>query len=1070
LIAAALMGGLFLACADSASAQVTTGNITGTVTDQQGGALPGAVVVATHVPTGTPYKTVTDKDGRFQVLEVRIGGPYTVTVTMSGFKDQTQASITVKLGEDSPLKFSLELQKLSETVEVATTPIDFAEAGATSNINQFQKDSVPTIARAIFDVIQTNPYFSNYTTTGNGQASISVAGRNNRYNNIQIDGAVNNDIFGLSASGTPEGQTSSQPISLDAIAEFQLLVTPYDVRQGGFSGGGVNIVTRSGANTMSGDGFFYGRNQSWVGKYFNAYTTVKDSGGNVTGVGAETGPIATFSDKQGGGSIGGAIKQNRMFFFASSDSQRQQTPSGIHVDGSSPNFATALPDNGNAAIDTILATLNTKYGYDPTGGSGIDPKSDFIKGTNSDKVFVRVDFNLKPGQRLTIRNNYINSSADTGTPSATSFLLPDNYVHFHITTNSTVGQLNSTIGTNSVNEFRVAATEVRNNRGGQPFEQSPFPRTSITIASGTTVVFGREQSSTANRLYQDDIEVNDDFTAVRGNHTISLGTHDEFFHFQNLFIQNTFGNYAFTSAAFNGIPNFQAGLAQQYTYGLSLTPDPRQQSDFRVAQFGFYAGDQWRARSNLTLTGGVRVDLPRINHTPPANPAILQTFNMATDVVPSPTQFSPRVGFNWDPRGKAKEQLRGGIGIFSGRTPYVWISNQFANDGVSFGSVAIASNNNNKIPYVTDPNAQPTNPSGGTVGVTKTVVNLVDPNFKFPTQMRASLAYDSNLPGGLIGKGEVLFNKTLEDIKYSNLNITPVGTLNLDGRNIYSQTVPGAPATQGAVLLLSNTTQGHGWTFTYDVKRSFRNKFAFDVGYLYGQAFNAVESQSSVALTSWQNVFTPNDPNNTPVTRSDFDPGHRVTVNASYEQPIGKLALLFSMFYSGQSGHPYTLSWSSDVNSDGSGFNDNLFIPASGNGLTFTGNGATYDTLVNFLNTLGKCATDQIGSTFVRNSCRAPWINNLNTRFTLRLPYKKVKTDITLDILNLANLLNHNWGEQRFVNFNQIANVGATFTNGQITGYNLATINPTIPGTFNPFQYDDVRSRWQMQLGARISF
>ena len=430
--------------------------------------------------------------------------------------------------------------------------------------------------------------------------------------------------------------------------------------------------------------------------------------------------------------------------------------------------------------------------------------------------------------------------------------------------------------------------------------------------------------------------MNDDFTAVRGNHTISLGTHDEFFHFQDLFIQNTFGNYVFTSAAFNGIPNFQAGLAQQYTYGLSLTPDPRQQSDFRVAQFGFYAGDQWRARSNLTLTGGVRVDLPRINHTPPANPAILQAFNMATDVVPSPTQFSPRVGFNWDPRGKAKEQLRGGIGIFSGRTPYVWISNQFANDGVSFGSVAIASNNNNKIPYVTDPNAQPTNPTGGTVGVTKTVVNLVDPNFKFPTQLRASLAYDSNLPGGLIGKGEVLFNKTLEDIKYSNLNITPVGIINLDGRNIYSQTVPGVPTTLGQVLLLSNTKQGHGWTFTYDVKRSFRNKFAFDVGYLYGQAFNAVESQSSVALTSWQNVFTPNDPNNTPVTTSDFDPGHRITINASYEQPIGKLALLMSMFYSGQSGHPYTLSWSSDVNSDGSGFNDNLFIPASGNGLTFT--------------------------------------------------------------------------------------------------------------------------------------
>ena len=1057
------------------AAQVTTGNIVGVVTDQQGGVLPGAVVLATHVPTGTIYKGLTDKDGRFQILEVRVGGPYTLAVTMTGFKDGDARDFFVRLGEDHPLSFKLELQKVNEVIEVGASPIDSTQSGATGNITSAQLASVPTIARNIFDVVQANPYFSGYNAKGNGQLSLSVAGRNNRYNNIQIDGAVNNDIFGLSDSGTPEGQAGAQPISLDAIQELQLLVSPYDVRQGGFSGGGLNIVTRSGSNSFGGDGFAYGRNQSWVGQYFNPNLAVTTNG--VTTVGNDASAVGQFSDKQLGGSLGGPIMKNKAFFFFTSDSQRQQTPAGVSADGTGgvPFAQAALGANAQPDVDAILATLKNQYGYNPSGSSSLDAEGNFTKLTNSDKIFARADFNLTPAERLTVRNNFVHSLADSGSATGTFLMLPDNYTRFRINTDSTVLQLNSTFAGNMVNELRGAVTEIRNYRGGEPFEQSPFPKFTINLAPGVSVVGGRDNSSTANRLFQDDIEINDDLTMVKGNHTISVGTHDEFFHFQDLFIQNTFGNYTFTNASSNGLANFQAGLAQAFSYNFSLTANPLQQADFRVAQYGAYIGDQWRAAPRLTITAGIRVDAPRFNHAPNANPLTVSLFNLRTDITPAPTQWSPRVGFNWDPVGNGRQQLRGGVGIFSGRTPYVWISNQFVNDGIDFSSISISSSSNNKIPFVADPNAQPISPTGGTVKTATQTLNLIDPNFKFPSQLRGNIAYDTNLPWGLVGRGEFLFNKTMEDILYQNLNAQPLASgavSTLDGRPLFTPSA--VSSTIGPAIVLTNTTQGHGWNVSYDVSRTFRNDFGFEMGYSYGQQKTLEESESSVALTSWQNIFSPT-PNSPALTTSDFDPGHRVTSNVSYAVPVGHgLKALLSLMYVGQSGHPYTLSYSFDMNGDTQNFNDNLYIlpPSQANAVTYSSsNGAvSYQTLADFFSSLGSCVTNQLGTIYVRNSCRAPWTNMLNARIAMRLPFKSVKADVTLDILNLLNLLNGHWGVVKFVNFNQIDLVNPFTTAGQITRLDLTSISPATPGTFAPFSIDDLRSRWQMQLGLRVIF
>ncbi len=687
-----------------------------------------------------------------------------------------------------------------------------------------------------------------------------------------------------------------------------------------------------------------------------------------------------------------------------------------------------------------------------------------------------MDINLTPGERLTIRNNFINSTADSGTPTSGLFLTPDDYAHFHIKTDSRVGQLNSTINGSTVNELRLASTEVRNNRGGEPFAQASFPNIVVELAGASVEVeTGTDNNSTANHIFQNDIELNDDLTSVHGNHTFSVGTHDEFFHFQNLFIPDSFGKYTFTSLA-----NFESGLAQGYLYDYSNTGNPLQLADFRVAQYGAYAGDVWRVKPHLTITGGIRVDLPRFNSTPGANPLTVTDFGMATNVVPSPTQWSPRLGFAWDPRGNGRQVLRGGAGVFSGRTPYVWISNQFSNNGLEFNDISISTANSNMIPFNPNPNAQPTSPTGANVAVAKQTVNLIDPNFKFPSQFRANLAYDMSLPWGMIGKGEVLFNKTLEDVMYENLNLEQTGTSALDQRPLFTPTFPSL----GPAILLTNTTAGHGYTLSYDVQRSFRNSLGFEFGYLYGQQKDVEAAGSSVALTNWEDVYAINTLRTTPpLTNSDFSPGQHVTANVSYALPVSHgMKALLSLVYLGQSGHPYTLSYSFDVNGDQQGFNDNLFLmtqaQAAAQNIQFTGGpNPSYQTFLNFLNSLGPCVTDQLGSIYVRNSCTSPWINTLNARLTFRLPFKRLKTDVTLDIFNLLNLLDDHWGLVKFVNFNQIdlinpftSNAGPGATNPQLTSVSLTAINPTTPGTFSAYSIDDARSRWQMQLGLRIAF
>jgi hypothetical protein len=1016
----------------AAAQTITTGNITGTVEDQQGGRVPGAAVQAIHVSTGTSYQTVSLADGRFSILNVRVG-VYTMKATMTGFRAREIKDIAVNLGEERSVTFKLELERLAETVTVTgeAPPIDLANAGTAGHISGAVKEIVPTIARGLTDIVRTNIYF-NPMGVNEDIPVASVAGRSQRYNSLQIDGAVNNDLFGLAASGgVPGGVTGTQPISLDAIQEIQLVVSPYDIRQSGFSGGGINAITKTGTNRYRATAFLFGRNQAWVGK------------------GVTRQPLSTFKDIQTGFTLGGPILQDRAFFFAAIDEGRRTQPSGFSVGG------TGVDWGNEALVDQFLNSLRTLYGHD----LGATAKDEFIRESNSDKIFVRTDFNIGTSQ-LTVRHNFVNARNDTGSVTPTLFVLPDAFPRQVSRTNSTVGQFTSRFGA-AVNELRIALTRVRDQRQPQPSVLNPFPSVTVTLFGSTQVRTGRDAFSAANELDQDIVEVTDDYTRIMGKHQITVGTHNEFFKFRNLFIRDFFGSYTF-----NSLELFEQGLAQGFSRSFSATSDPLQAAAFGVNHFGLYAGDIWRFNARTTITFGARADFVRYPDTPNANPVAEQNFGFRTDVVPDNTFWSPRVGVNYALREDGTEQVRGGVGLFAGRTPYVWISNQFGNTGIDFTRLSLSTSSTRRFPFIADPFAQPTSITG--VGASTNEIDVIDPDFKYPSIIRGNLAYDRKLPWwGLYGTAEVLFTSVVNDIRFEHLNLRQIATSSIDGRPIFARDVV---PTLGDVILLTNTSEGRSWALSFEVKRPMSNGFFVTGSYLYGRSYSIADGVRDQAASAWGNVYTAGDPNNPTLGRSDYDPGHRVNLTTSYDFKVWRgYRATASVFYSGQSGRPYTLLWGAgqstgSVNGDTQTLNDILFLPASGDGLVFT-NG-TYDDLRRYLDSR-ECTARQLGRIMERNSCRSPAIHTFDMRLALHVPARKVNAEITLDVLNVLNLLDHNSGQFRYANFNDIIPVAATATGGVVTGMNLATLNSP---TFQDFVRSDLRSRWQLQLGARIRY
>lgn len=1043
LVAWALVIGLAFPAAARAQG-VTTSAIGGRVTTQQGAGVADARVTVTNTATGAVSTVGTRGDGRYFIPGLQPGS-YRVQVSALGYATQTRDRVELSLGQSATFDFqvaqeALALEGLTVVAENEGALMSRGRTGTSAVVSDSALRRSPTITRDLQDFTRLVPQLA---VTNSTTGAVSAGGRNNRFNQLQIDGTASNDLFGLSASGSPGGQAGAKAITLEAVQELQVVIAPFDVRQNGFTGASVNAVTRSGTNRFQGSISGFTRNEGLVGRY----TTVNDTA---------SAKVVEFDNREIAGSFGGPILRDRAFFFLAGEGTARRDPTN-YVAQDDPTLGVTRAQAEQ--VRSYLAGL----GYDP---GSIDDRNIDRESTN---LFGRLDFNLGQNNRLTLRHNYVSGFRDQFPRSAGTFTLGNAGYVQNNTTNSSVVQLNSGFGAGLFNELRLGYNRVRDHRD---YPGGNFPRVSVRFGGTNRVVTaGSENNSVANVLDQDAFELTNDLTIPWRAHTFTVGTSNEFAKFSNLFAQNIYGNYTFES-----FEALQAGTPLNYTFRYpqaGQTGLPR--AEFSYRRYSLYAQDRWDARDNLQLTFGVRWELPTFPDEPLFNPLVQQYYGRDTREVPkSNGLINPRFGFNWDVLGDQTTQVRGGIGYFSGRAPFVWVSNAYGNTGMEYVSFTCSTAAASPR-FVPDPNNQPRNCQGTTTAAPNNI-NLVDPDLKLPQVLRYSLGVDRELPLGLIGTLEGLYTKTVQDLLYQNLRIRPVVGQTAEGRQLYANRTdtPGI----GDAIDVTNSDEGFTYSMTGQVQRPFRNGWDFSLAYTYSRAEDRAPLNNSTAFSNWSFNLHRGDPNNPDRTLSDNDIPHRIVSTASYRlNLLRRAATDLSLVYVGQSGRPYSFRYGTDINGDGSSGNDLVYVPASQGEVRFaagTGGQAaltpqvSWENLDAFIESVD-CLREARGRVVERNACREPWSNRFDFRVAQNLsPFRTQNAQITLDILNVGNMLKRDWGASRFVSnqaYNMLSSTGTTLVEGR------RLYLPFAPrSTDDVYTIDNLASRYQIQLGLRYSF
>lgn len=1057
----------------------TTSSMTGQVVDQESGeTLIGATVVAIHEPSGTSYGTITNENGFYRMSNLRVGGPYRITVSYTGYGEIALEGVNLRLGETR--KYDFKMTSAAEqltTIEVtASAGTAGQSAGASTQISTEAIETMPTLNRNLGDYVRLTPQAAAYGTEG----GTAFGGVNNRYNAIYIDGAINNDVFGLAGSGTNGGQTGIAPFSIDIIDQFQVVLSPYDVTLGGFAGGGINAVTKSGTNNFEGTAYYFFQNQDLVGK---TNQMLVDRTGN------EATKAADFTKTTYGASLGGPIIRDRLFFFANAEIQKDEIPSLF-------DFETYGGNSSADDLNNLRQTMIEQYGYDPgTFGNVVDQLDGL-------KLFGKIDFNINKDHRLTLRHNYTKAEQyDRYAGSANTINFSNNGIYFPSTTNSTALELNSRFGNKMSNNLILGYTTVLDDRDGF----GDFPYLFIEDGGSNVIRIGTEEFSTGNNLDQKIFTLTDNFKIYKGAHTITVGTHNEFYDIYNLFIAQNYGTYRFAS-----LQDFLDGNpAKEYdrTYSLvdNLTGDgSAAAADFKAMQLGFYAQDEWAVSPNFTLTGGLRIDIPILSTDPDIHPSFNTTtlpllqaaYEVANDIEGGSApqgqlMFSPRLGFNYELPGLKKTTLRGGLGIFTSRIPFVWPGAMYNNNGLTLGNVNELTAGE-PILFRPDINNQYTNanftvPSGD--------INIFTKDFKYPQVFRGNLALDTELPGGITATIEGIYTKTLNNVLYTNVNSDPAVKFNWTGgpddRTVFNRT--SLDPTYSAIYVGSNTNEGYTYNLTASLAKRFDFGLNATLAYSYGDAQAVSEGTSSQNSSQWRGQVSIDGRNNPVLGRSDFALGHRLISSLSYRKAWTRdqnVATTITLFYDGMAGSPYSYiiggSAARNLNNETGSTSRNrslIWIPADAseiNLVDYTANGVTVTAAEQWENLNAFIEDDPYlsenrGGYAEKNSNYMPWANfldlSLRQDFGLNLAGKNHKFQISWDVFNFANLLNSSWGTRYSVigDFNN-------FFLYQLDGYEADGTTPRFTyrlgdkkGT-DAMNIQDFSSRWQMRLGLRYIF
>lgn len=1099
-----LLLGMVLTVHSSWAQGVTTSSMTGVVTDARGETLPGATVVAIHTPSGTQYGASTNVDGRFNLLNMRVGGPYTVNITYLGFQPQRVENITLKLAEQFVLNATLsesgtELQEI--IISGRKDPLMNAErTGVTTNINRETIESLPTVSRNLNDFLRTTPQAS---ATSNG----SIGGGNYRQNNITIDGADFNNSFGIGGN-LPGG---GSPISLDAIEEISVNVTPFDIRQSGFIGSAVNAVTRSGSNQFSGSAFTYWRNENMQGNK----------------VGYETFNKQPLDEKYYGFRLGGPIIKNKLFFFVNAENRETTSPGQQNIASTS-----ALPWGGSSTpanvvrptedqLNLISNYLRENYGYETGPYQGYPFVSDRLS------ILGRIDWNISNNHRLMVRYNQTEGKSPSFVSTSTSpfssypnsrqsnFALPFRNANYFQETNfrSFALEYNGLFGT-VANTFRATYTHQDEPRSS---DSQIFPFVDILQDGNPYTSFGYEPFTYGNLRDVKMFSIVDYATFTKGIHTITGG-----FQFDMQSTTNGFQRFGTSFYTFNSWDDFVNG-ANPRNFGLtySLLPGYEQAfPKFKFAQASLFVQDEISVTDNLRVTGGLRLEnnlYLNVNevqtHPLVANLAFDGGRRIDTGVLPkNRLLWSPRIGFNWDVKGDRTLQVRGGSGIFSGRVPTVWIVAQSGDAGLLQVTQTWSAPNLpfENMPFNPDPNAYrpTTQPAPG--AVIPSAISATDPNFKNPQTWKSSIAVDAQLPFGLVGSIEGIYNRDLNTAIGRNYNLVAPQPLNAagypDNRPIYPNAnnekflnpllggqavAPGTPnASAFNAIVLSNGNKGHYWSVSAKLDKRFDNGLSASVAYVRSDARVLYDGAGDQLINTWSLTPIVGQANNPEVSFANYVVPDRVIASLSYRKEYFRnLGTTFSLFLEGSSQGRFSYIYGGDLNRDGQN-NDLIYVPRNASEITFTD--FNYGTSANPNIFTAKQQSDLFfryieqdpylssrrGQYAERNGALLPWRNQIDVKFAQDLfadiKGKRNTLQFTVDVFNFGNMLNKNWGLVRSINNSSIL----TPTNISSLSSAEGGARPTFrlssdrnqPITSTTRNTNTLASTYYMQLGLRYIF
>ena len=1076
---------LFSGCLSYAFAQETTSEIQGIVKNGNT-AVAGAAVVAIHQPTGTKYTVATRTDGRYNLPNVKIGGPYTVTLTNVGSKNTVKENIYLSLGQVHNADFSVEndIKELDAVVVSGMRQdkiINNSRTGSQEVITRTQIERLPTISRSLSD-------FTKLTPSSNG---LSFGGVSGSYNNLTVDGANFNNAFGL--SGTLGGQTASQPISIDAIEQIQVNVSPYDVRQGSFSGAGINSVTRSGTNKFKGSVYNFFRSENSQGYKVNSAQAVKT-------------PI---DYNQFGFSLGGPIIKNKVFFFGSYEKEKIELPGSPVWRAANTGESSDGVSISQARADTLNALksfLMSKFSYDP--GSF----DNYNYATESKKITARLDWNINDKNTFTIKYNFLNSFRDIAAsnsgaqgsrqPSVTGLPFSGNGYRINNNFNIFIAELNTRFGNKATNKLQVGYTELRDFR--EPLAKgTPFPLVDILNGNNQTYTsFGYEPFTFNNKLSSDIIQISDIFTLYKGSHEITLGTQNFIKQFENGFAPNYQGYFRFNTlqdfyAAANNpyVSPTQPGaqLATVRRLGFASTKDGSFPfAKIGSAEIGVFVQDKWRIKPNVTLTYGIRVDVPTFEDKFDTNDSLKAlTFRdgLKIDVGQAPPTralVSPRLGFNWDVKNDKKTQIRGGLGLFAGPPPFVWISNQAGNNGVQLGSVNLGNGATPSQPF--SPNVDAFRPAGGTLSTSYNIA-VTDKDFRYPQNLKATLGIDQKLPANFTLTVEGNYTKDINSVYFQNINLPATGVrlAGADNRiryntpQIYNGTTLSNPNISDAILM-RNSNEGFGYFFTTQLQKTSKY-FTGSVAYTYSKA-RTINDGGSIAQSNWRDRQVKGDPNTDELGFANFYQPHRVIAYGSYRREYAKyFASSIGFTFEAANNGTGTYTYNGDLNGDNQTTNDLMYVPRNQSEINLVRVNAAdprtpdqiWAQLNNFINQ-DLYLSKQRGKVVERNGAVAPYFKQLNLNFTQDFFYEtKDKTRntlrVTVDIFNLGNLINRQWGVTKSFVRTAPLNFAGVGADGKPTfSFPYLDANTQTPVTQSFRDNLGIASRWQMQIGLRYLF